>query len=169
MHSRSAIISLTALWLWVWLFAANGQDRSKTFRFLENSATNQWCLYDDEVAWKSGIDSLHAISVGGLTYSSGKLQNIVFTQTAESGDWTFVDIYFIDSRSQINRLERSVSIIPGDRLVKAVYAISAGRAVRQSRTFGVLSTNQTAPTLGAANIPHVPVVVRLQDFLLETD
>ena len=47
----------------------------KDLSFPREFGNHQWCIYDDEVAWKSGIDSLQAISVGGLTYSSGSSED----------------------------------------------------------------------------------------------
>src|ERR1700722_8039082 len=151
MMSRSGFRRCAFSWMCAFVSPAwmCSQNATVTLGFLENSDTHQWCRYGDESAWKADVDRTRAIRVGGLIYSKGKLTEIAFTQTAESGDWTAFDRYFIGKDGQPEKLERSVSVLPGDRKIRSVYSFNDGKPRRLSISIETLSTGKPA-TIGVS-------------------
>ena len=141
----------------------SSQNTTATLRFLENSDAHQWCRYGDESVWKADVDLARAIRVGGLMYSKGKLTEIAFTQTAESGDWTAFDRYLIGQDGQPEKLERSISVLPGDRKIRSVYSFNDGKPMRLSISIETLSTGKPA-AIGVSYVPPIPIVGRVRNF-----
>jgi hypothetical protein len=139
------------------------QTEQKTVRLLEDPDTRQWCAYSNESIWNMDVQSLAASSVGGLIYEDGRLIQIIWTQSDESGDWTVFDRYFVDHNGQPERLERITNVLPGDRSVKDVFLITGGKLSRRSRAVSSLSTNKAAQ-LGSTWLPNIPVRVATKNF-----
>jgi hypothetical protein len=86
-----------------WAFAQSGENGTtgKTIYFLKDDSHKQWCGYASESRFKSQIQALVAMVVGGADYMGGRISRVGVTETDETGDWGVVDDYTISNSVKI--------------------------------------------------------------------
>ena len=141
-----------------------GQAKTAKVFLLEDAATKQWCAYNKEATWNTGVQDAGAMTVGTLTYSNHHLSQIDVTETDESGDWTVYDHYFLDDRGQIMKLSRMINVLPGDRSVLQTFSIGDGKAKKTATTEKQLSTGKLLTSPQSVWLPELPIKTGTKQF-----
>lgn len=137
----------------------SGQAKTAKVFLLEDTASNQWCAYDEEAAWNTAVRDAGAMTVGTLTYSNDLLLRIDVTETDETGDWIVYDHYFLDDHGRIEKLSRMINVLPGDMSVSQMFSIRNGKAKKIATSEKQLSTGKPLTS---------PKPVWLPDLLIKT-
>jgi hypothetical protein len=131
--------------------------------FTENKETSQWCAYDNESNYNADLEAADAVRIGQFIRIGGRIGKILFTQEDNAGDWTVMDIYFLDPKGEPEKLDRLINVQSEDRSVREIYVFRSGKALRQSRVVRSLAKGGVVP-LSGASIPRLAVVSRKEDF-----
>jgi hypothetical protein len=159
-------IATTAALFLGWAFAQGGPGgttEGKTVYFLKDSAHKQWCAYASESQLRTQVQSLRAMVVGGVDYVGGRVSAVHVTQSDETGDWAVNDDYSVDEAGKIQRLRRTINILPEDNSEEQVFLLASATPFLQSSTHRELRTGKpTQKTVGWFHAP--PVVASLRAF-----
>lgn len=163
MKSASAIIVLILAAL-LSSRVLSSQGTPSTVFLLYNARQHQWCAYTDSAMWSAAVEDVGAMTVGGLSYSASRLQEIDLTQTDESGDWTVYDRYFLDSAGSIVQLSRTINVLPGDRSVLQQFSMKRGKLAVRVETEKELSTGRTLRSPKRGWLPDLPIIRSTRSF-----
>lgn len=153
---------------------ALGQQKAAKLFFLEDVKTNRWCAFDEEPVWNAAVQEVEAMTVGALTYSSGRLLRIDVTEAGESGDWIVYDNYFIDGKGRVTKLSRLINVLPDDRSVSQTFSILEGKPTMTMMTEKELGSGKLLASPEPAWLPDLPIRTELKQFpfsgfLVESD
>jgi hypothetical protein len=136
----------------------------KEIFFLEDDQRRQWCGYSDQSEWKSAVQSLSAMIVGGVAYLKDRVSVIHVTETDESGDWAVYDEYTLDQNGRLQKLKRTINVLPGRITEDQIFRIENGKAIQESRSSRELGTGKPTQFPGGNWRPDLPVITNVQAF-----
>jgi hypothetical protein len=142
---------------------SSSQTAIEKLFLLEDAAQQQWCIYRNEAEWKGDVEQQDAMVVATVEHTSGRVAAVNVTEQDETGDWIVYDNYVIGADGQLQSLNRTVNILPGERREQLVFQLRAGRASQQSRTTARLGTDKPLPN-AETWLPDVPVVTTTEAF-----
>ena len=146
-------------------FAQSGENRTpgKAVYFLKDDSHKQWCAYANESRFKTQIQSLKAMIVGGADYADGRLLTARVTETDETGDWAVNDEYTYNKSGKIQALKRTINILPEDFSEEQIFVIENGRAVKQRSVYRELRTGKVSQkSVNGFEAP--PVITNTEGF-----
>lgn len=141
--------------------ACIAQNASTSFLVFLRNDGRTWCGYTDTTAFRIASDSVRPTESARVTYSSGKLTQLTYQATSESGDWIVVDSY-TPAKSGL-RLRRANLLTQEDRKIIQEATIS-GTRTPHFRTVDVSTLNGLKATLSDVDYPDVPVRYPLTQF-----
>jgi len=148
-----------------WAFAQVGENRitGKTVYFLKDDSHKQWCGYASESRFKSQIQALVAMVVGGADYTNGRISRVRITETDETRDWAVNDDYTISNSGKIQSLKRIINILPENNSEEQLFLIQNGKAIKQRSIFHALGIGKT-PQKSVDWFKASPVVTSIGEF-----
>jgi hypothetical protein len=139
------------------------QTAAKTIYLLEDAEHQQWCAFSSESGWKSQVNSLSAMRVATVDYVNDHISVVHITEEDETGDWIVYDHYSFDKSGALQKLKRTMNILPGNRSEEQVFLVQDGKTIKQSTISRDLSTGKpTAPSNDW--LPDVPIITSVQAF-----
>lgn len=123
----------------------------------------RWCAFTDRGKWSEAVRKFQS-DAGSIAFSLDMVRSMEYIQPAESGDWIVFDDYaFNDGFSDPVRLSREINFAEGDRRVRQVFALKAGRSALIRAT---VIDDQGQPVAGALPdwLPDPPIITKVADF-----
>jgi hypothetical protein len=130
------------------------QDSSKTYWLLSRDDGRTWCGYSDVSAFKSDADKRTPTESARVTYSAGKLLELMYQLEPESGDWIVIDTY---TPSNDEVLLRRANLLTQQNLQIIQRTVIHDGKVEPLRVAGVTTLDGKKTKASNIDLPDVPV------------
>lgn len=130
---------------------------------LYDGERNQACLYQVESEWNTDVGEWHPMVTAVVSHSAGHLHSVIVTEHDETGDWTVRDKYVVASDGRFERLERTVTIIPGERVEQLTFELRLNSVIKRQHTRSGLRPG-ASPITKETWLPDVAIARRVQDL-----
>ena len=100
-----------------------------TIYFLGDESQRRRCGYGDASQWRDQARALGGSPVAGeVDYVDGRVSAVHVSETDESGDWAVSDECNAGGNGTLQRLKRTINIIPEDNSEEQVFLLASGTA-----------------------------------------
>ena len=161
MRTHAECLSLTVAILAMQVMA--GPRATATRFLLQHPETQTWSVYGNEKEWRTAVDSTAAQEVGTVTYTKGRISQVVLTVAAESGDWIVIDNYSVAPSGAFVSLSRTIKIQAADLKVEHVYKYPNGQPMLRTQVSRSLKTGRRVRASDEW-LPEIPVVSHFRAF-----